>query len=85
MLIAIYVLCGLTSFACAALQLRAYLAVKSRFLLWTTICFASFFLNNTMLFIDSVTGPSFNLIIPRSLVLLFGLSVLLFGLVWEVS
>ncbi|MBX3034198.1 MAG: hypothetical protein KF865_09765 [Bdellovibrionaceae bacterium] len=81
----IYILCAVTSCVCALLQWRAYMKAKSRFLLWTTICFVAIFLNNVMLFVDLLTGPTINLVLPRSFVLLGGLCILLYGFIWETS
>jgi len=81
---AVYVLCALTSLACAILLLRAYRARGVRLLLWSGLAFVGFTLGNMMLVVDRiVTGPEMDLSIWRSLPVLAGLAVLIYGLVWD--
>lgn len=81
----VYYLCAVTSFFCAALQMRAYLKTRTRFLLLTAICFLFIFINNVLLVVDFQTGPEVNLVIPRSLILLAGVGTLLWGFIGEVT
>jgi hypothetical protein len=81
---AVYVLCALTSLACAILLLRAYQARRVRLLLWSGLAFVGFTFGNMMLVMDRVViGPEVDLSIWRSLPVLAGLAVLLYGLVWD--
>ena len=81
---AVYVLCALTSFACAVLLLRAYQARGVRLLLWSGLAFVGFALGNVMLVFDRVvTSPEVDLYLWRSLPVLAGLGVLIYGLVWD--
>jgi hypothetical protein len=81
---AVYVLCALTSLACAILLLRAYQARGVRLLLWSGLAFVGFAFGNMMLVMDRVvTGPEVDLSIWRSLPVLAGLAVLIYGLVWD--
>jgi hypothetical protein len=81
---AVYVLCALTSLACAVLLLRGFQARGVRLLLWSGLAFIGFALGNGMLVVDRVvTGPEVDLSILRSLPVLAGLAVLLYGLVWD--
>ena len=82
---AVYVLCALTSIACAVMLLRGYLKTRARFLLWSSLCFVALMFNNLLLFVDNVMFPDRQLIDPagRSLVALVGLSLLLYGLIWD--
>jgi hypothetical protein len=84
---AVYILCALTSAACAAMLLRGYLRSRARFLLWSSLCFLALFLNNLMLMVDRVLVPDRDLIDPawRSVVALAGLSLLVFGLIWDAA
>jgi hypothetical protein len=78
----VYVLCALTSLACAVLVLRSYFRSRVRLLLWTGLCFAGLFLNNALLVVDAGT-PSIDLSVWRSLPAVAGLALLVYGLVWE--
>jgi hypothetical protein len=81
---AVYVLCALTSLACAILLLRAYQVRRVRLLLWSGLAFVGFTLGNAMLVVDRVViGPEVDLAIWRSLPVLAGLAVLIYGLVWD--
>jgi hypothetical protein len=81
---AVYVLCALTSLACAILLLRAYHARAVRLLLWSGLAFVGFALGNVMLVVDRVIiGPDVDLALWRSLPVLGGLAVLIYGLVWD--
>lgn len=81
---AVYVLCALTSLACAVLLLRAYQARGVRLLLWSGLAFVGFTLGNVMLVVDRVVvGPEVDLAIWRSLPVLAGLGVLIYGMVWD--
>ena len=82
---AVYILCALTSAACAVMLLRGYLRSKARFLLWSCLCFAAFFANNLLLMIDKVFVPE-TVWFPqplRSSVALVGLCLLIYGLIWD--
>lgn len=88
---AVYLLCALTSIACAALLLRGYLATRTSLLFWSCLCFTAFAINNVLLFVDLVIYPErdilffgvLSLAITRGAVSLAGLGLLLFGLIWE--
>ena len=81
---AVYVLCALTSLACAVLLLRAYQDRGVRLLLWSGLAFIGFTLGNVLLVVDRiVVGPAMDLSIWRSLPVLAGLAVLIYGLVWD--
>jgi tellurite resistance protein TehA-like permease len=81
---AVYVLCALTSLACAILLLRAYQVRGVRLLLWSGLAFVGFTFGNVMLVMDRVViGPQVDLSIWRSLPVLAGLAVLIYGLVWD--
>ncbi|HVT82005.1 MAG TPA: DUF5985 family protein, partial [Phycisphaerae bacterium] len=42
----IYLLCALTSLACAILLARGYLRSRAKILLWSGLCFALLAINN---------------------------------------
>jgi hypothetical protein len=83
MALVVYVLCAVTSLACAILLLRGYRRTSVRLLLWSGLCFIGFFLNNALLVVDVRVVPSQDLSLVRSLPLLIGVAVLLYGLIWE--
>jgi cytochrome bd-type quinol oxidase subunit 2 len=80
---AVYVLCGVTSGACAALLWRRYRQSRLRLLLWGALCFAGLTLNSALLFYDLVVVPDVDLAVLRSSVAVLALSLLVFGLVWD--
>jgi len=80
---AIYVLCALTSIACAFLLLRGYSQSRVRLLLWSGLCFAGLALNNILLILDLSVLPDVDLEMWRTLPALAGVSLLIYGLVWE--
>jgi len=81
--LAVYVLCAVTSLACAALLLRGYRRSRARLLLWSGLCFALFALNNVLLIIDVRVVPEHDLSILRTLPTLLGVGLLLYGLVYD--
>ena len=83
MIEAVYVLCALTSIACAAMLFRGYRKTRTRLLFWSSLCFVGLAANNVILFVDRVVLPQVDLSLPRTGAALFALLVLLFGLVWE--
>jgi len=80
---AVYVLCALTSVACAVLLLRAWRARGVRLLLWSGLGFVGFAVGNVFLVLDAVMMPEVDLSLGRSLPVLAGLLVLIYGLVWD--
>jgi FtsH-binding integral membrane protein len=80
----VYVLCALTSLACAVLVLRSYARSRARLLLWTGLCFAGLCLNNVLLVVDSRT-PTVDLSVWRTLPAVVGIALLVYGLVWDVG
>ncbi len=83
MALIIYLLCAVTSFACAFLLFRGYRRTSVRLLLWSGLCFTGFFINNIILIIDLRLLPEQDLSVIRSLPLLAGISCLLYGLIAE--
>jgi hypothetical protein len=81
---AVYILCALTSMACAVLLLRGYSRSQLRLLLWSGLCFVALALSNVLLFVDLVvTGPETDLSLWRSAIALVGVATLLYGLIWD--
>ena len=82
---AVYVLCALTSAACAALLLRGYKRSGYRLLFWSGLCFVALFFNNLFLVLDKIVypEPTVDLSLVRTLFALLGVGTLLYGLIWE--
>jgi hypothetical protein len=81
--LAVYILCAVTSLACAVLLFRGYARSGARLLLWSALCFACFAVNNVLLIIDVRVLPDRDLSVARTLPSLVGVALLLYGLVWD--
>jgi hypothetical protein len=81
MAIAVYVLCALTSLACAVLLVRGYLASRVTLLLWTALCFCALAINNGMLLVDVLTPPEIDLTLARKVPAVIGVILMLHGLI----
>lgn len=80
---AVYCLCAITSGICAALLIRTYRQTRLGLLLWTSLCFVGFTLNNVLLVVDRLVFPDIDMTMYRTSVALVASLFLLFGLVWE--
>lgn len=80
---AVYVMCALTSAACALLLLRGYVRRKTPLLIWSGICFVWFAINNVLLFLDKVVITDTDLGILRAASGAIAVMFLLYGLVSE--
>ena len=80
---AVYILCALTSLACAVLLLRGYGRSRTRLLLWSGLCFVWLAVSNVLLFLDLVIFPEGDLAFWRSASALVGIGTLLYGLIWD--
>jgi hypothetical protein len=80
---AVYLLCFLTSSACAALLARTYLRTGARLLLWSALCFALLAANNLAVILDLLVLPDRDFRLARSLLALVAVGVLLFGFIWD--
>ena len=81
----VYILCFLTSTACAWLLGRSYLRTRTRLLLWSSLCFLLLAGNNLVLVLDVLAFPELNLRIGRLLLSLSAVIVLLFGFIWDLE
>lgn len=79
----VYILCALTSGLCAWLLLRGYGRSRARLLFWSGLCFVGLALNNVLLVIDVRVVPAVDLSVWRTVPALIGVSLLVYGLVWE--
>lgn len=81
----VYILCFLTSAACALLLGRSYSGNGTRLLLWSSICFVFLAANNLALILDLVVFPSLDLRTVRLLLALAAVICLIWGFVWEME
>jgi hypothetical protein len=83
----VYILCLLTSAACAWLLGRSYGRSRVRLLLWSSICFAFLAANNLVLVLDLVVWrvPEIDLRLPRLLLALAAVVSLIWGFVWDLA
>lgn len=80
----VYILCALTSIACAVLLFRGWSASRSRLLFWSGLCFAGLAVNNILLFLDLVVfANTVDLRMVRNLTALGSVAVLVHGLISE--
>lgn len=81
--IVVYILCAATSALCAVLLLRGYAQSRARLLFWSGLCFIGLALNNFLLIVDVRVIPTIDLSFWRTVPALIGVSLLVYGLVWE--
>ena len=85
----VYILCALTSLACAVMLWRGFAQSRARFLMWSSLCFAGLAINNILLFVDKLVLPDVDSFagisfpIWRSAAALIGLALLIYGLIWD--
>ena len=81
----VYLLCFLTSAACAGLLLRNYRLTGARLLLWSGLCFLLLAANNLLVVFDLLVLPDLDMRVERLLLALAALAVLLFGFIWDLE
>lgn len=83
----VYITCTILSIVCAFMLLRGYRRNPSHLLLWSSACFGILAINNVILFVDVLVLPDveFGGLIMRNVTGALAGSLLLFGLVWEMS
>ena len=81
----VYILCFLTSSACAWLLGRSYVRSKARLLLWSSVSFVLLAGNNLVLMLDLLVFHDMNLRAGRLLLSLAAVCVLIFGFVWDLE
>ena len=79
----VYGLCTLTSIVCAILLWRGYRHSRTRLLFWSALCFIGLALNNALLLVDLYVVPNTDLFVVRTGAALIGMTVLLYGLIWD--
>ena len=83
--VAVYLLCFVTSGACAWLLARNYRRTGTRLLMWSALCFLLLAFNNAVVFLDALVIHDVDLAIPRLSLSLAAVSVLLFGFIWDLE
>lgn len=83
----VYVLCFLTSSACAWLLGRSYRNSRVRLLFWSSVCFAFLAANNLVLVLDLVIwpAPEVDLRLPRAVLALAAVASIIWGFVWDAA
>jgi hypothetical protein len=81
----VYVLCFLTSAACAWMLGRSYVRNGLRLLFWSAVCFALLAANNLVLVLDLLVWPELDLKVPRLLLSLAATVSLIWGFIWNVQ
>jgi hypothetical protein len=82
---AVYLLCFLTSSACAWLLARNYRRTGTRLLMWSALCFGFLALNNAVVFLDALVFPEIDLALARLGLSLAAVTVLIFGFIWDLE
>ncbi len=80
---AVYILCFVTSGACAWLLARNYQRTGARLLMWSALCFGLLAANNAVVFLDAVVILRVDLTLVRLGLSLAAVAVLLFGFIWD--
>ena len=83
MAITIYILCLLTSLACAWLLFASHRRTGFRLLFWAGSCFAVMTLNNLLLLLDKIVFPTIDFLPARLVSALVATGLLLYGLIYE--
>lgn len=81
----VYILCFLTSAACAWLLGRSYRDNRTGLLFWSSICFGFLAANNLVLVLDLVVIPDLDLRIIRLLLALGAVTTLIWGFIGQVE
>jgi len=81
----VYSLCFLTGAACAFLLARSYARTGMRLLLWSGLCFGFLAANSFVVIIDILILPQADLSLVRNGLSLAGVSLLLFGFIWDLE
>lgn len=83
----VYGLTAVVSIGCAAMLVRGYRLYKTPLLLWVCLCFTGIAVNSVVLIYDSVLTPDVNLYgaFWRNFIGTISGSVLLYGLIWELT
>jgi len=79
----VYILGVLVTLGCGILLMRAYMQVRKRLLLWSSICFFGLAVSNLLVFLDLVIFLNVDLYRWRLITAAGAMLILLYGLIWE--
>ncbi|MFS2112262.1 DUF5985 family protein [Sphingomonas sp. Sphisp140] len=79
----VYILCFVTSTACAWLLGRTWHRSRAPLLFWSALCFVLLSANNLFLILDMLVIHDIDLSPVRGLLSLGAVAVLLFGFIWN--
>lgn len=79
----IYILCAITSMACACMLLQRYRRNGHRLLFWSALCFVGMTANNLLLVFDKLVFPDLDLLPARQISALAAVLLLVYGLIYE--
>lgn len=82
---AVYSLCFLTGAVCAFMLARSYARTGMRLLLWSALCFAFLAANSFVVIVDMLIYPEGDLTLLRNSLSFAGVSLLLFGFIWDLE
>lgn len=80
---AVYILVTVVCLASAVLLLRGFYFGRQRLLLWSGLCFVGLTISNLLVFLDLVIFPAVDLYFVRLASAAVGMTLLVYGLVWE--
>lgn len=80
---AVYALCVFTSLVCAVLLFKAHRGTHASLLFWSGLCFAGLAVDDSLLLLDTLVGPSLDLRLPRTGTAASSLAMMLYGLIEE--
>jgi hypothetical protein len=75
----------LTSAFCAVLLWREYRRAPHKLLLWSSLSFIGWAVNNALVFADLVVFPDTDLALARGSASAVAIALLLYGLVWDAA
>lgn len=81
----VFLLCAATALISGLMLLRSYKRTRVRLLLWCGLFFLALVLENLLVFVDLILVPDVDLELVRSSVALTGVTMFLYGLIWEVQ
>lgn len=81
----VYVLCFVTSSACAYLLARNFRRTRARLLLWSALCFLFLAANNLLVIVDLLLVETMDFRIWRVWTSLAAVAILLFGFIWDLE